>query len=186
MNKLIKNLLVQYKGGGYDGCHWEWNYFMFNNRGEFIDLASSGRNGITNRKDAIELLEEKSDKHTFYTRYYKYNVKSKKASKEFVKETAETHVIEVGGMVNDLTSKNALKISMDCNDCGETIILSKKESNDYPQFIPTDYEGDGGTGLVYSEYVCTDCYCSHSCAGCGKYEPDINKLNEDHYCEYCV
>lgn len=27
------NILVQYQGGGYDGCIWEWNYFYIDKQG---------------------------------------------------------------------------------------------------------------------------------------------------------
>lgn len=58
-NKNYKNLLVQYKGGSYDGCHWEWNYFLFDSVGVFYDIASSGCNGIDNEEEARELLSNK-------------------------------------------------------------------------------------------------------------------------------
>ena len=54
---MKKNVLVQYDGGGYDGCIWEWNYFYIDTDGGFHDIASSGTGGIDNLKEAIELME---------------------------------------------------------------------------------------------------------------------------------
>ena len=41
----MKNTLVQYKGGGYDGCFWEWNFCYFDKDGVWHDIFSSGRRG---------------------------------------------------------------------------------------------------------------------------------------------
>ena len=32
--------LISYKGGGYDGCFWEWNYCLIQNK-KFIDQSTS-------------------------------------------------------------------------------------------------------------------------------------------------
>ena len=37
--------IVQYKGGGYDGCFWEWNYAYYDRNGVFHSLYHSGRSG---------------------------------------------------------------------------------------------------------------------------------------------
>ena len=45
MTMFKRNSLIQYKGGGYDGCFWEWNYAWFDARGHFHDIYSSGYKG---------------------------------------------------------------------------------------------------------------------------------------------
>ena len=52
------NILVQYSGGGYDGCFWEWNFFYVDKQGMFYDIQSSGSAGIDNKQDAEQLIEQ--------------------------------------------------------------------------------------------------------------------------------
>ena len=35
------NTIVQYKGGGYDGCFWEHNYDYFDGEGHFHCIGSA-------------------------------------------------------------------------------------------------------------------------------------------------
>lgn len=52
----MKNtILVEYQGGGYEGCFWEWNYFLISS-GQFYNLHATGRKGITAMEAARELL----------------------------------------------------------------------------------------------------------------------------------
>ena len=46
------NTIVTYEGGHYEGCSWEANAFMFDWKGEVIDLGSTGRNGIGDNREA--------------------------------------------------------------------------------------------------------------------------------------
>ena len=66
--------LVQYQGGGYDGCFWEWNFFYLDGD-KFHDIYSSGRAGITTKEKALELLESEDN-------FYTYNLDDKKDLRE--------------------------------------------------------------------------------------------------------
>ncbi len=44
MQKL-KNKLLFYKGGGYDGCFWEWNFCLWDADGKWHNLFTSGCTG---------------------------------------------------------------------------------------------------------------------------------------------
>ena len=37
------NKLVKYQGGGYEGCWWEWNFFMYDQDGEFYSIIATGQ-----------------------------------------------------------------------------------------------------------------------------------------------
>ena len=43
--KIRPNTIVQYKGGGYDGCIWEWNYAYLDSQGEFHCIVATGYRG---------------------------------------------------------------------------------------------------------------------------------------------
>ena len=61
----MKDTLVSYKGGGYDGCFWEWNYFLWNGEGKFENLFASGYKGIVTEEVAKNLKE--GDKDVWFT-----------------------------------------------------------------------------------------------------------------------
>lgn len=183
--KKLKNLLVQYKGGGYDGCFWEWNYFMFDGRGKFHNLGSSGRKGITTRQGAIDLLAKKDDKRLFIStrkEFYKYSLTNKKQVREFIKESSEEHVLQVALRLNDIVPESK-KIKITCPDCGDKIAVSKKIHDAYPQFLFTGYKGNGGVGIQHLGMVCTDCYGAKCCGYCGEYD---DQLNDEGHCEHCA
>lgn len=85
------NILVQYQGGGYSGCYWEWNYFYIDKQGDFHDIQSSGRDGIDNKQNAIELIEQ--DKSGTYI----YDLSDKQ---DIITFSKETHAIHVSGVLH--------------------------------------------------------------------------------------
>ena len=75
MKRLKRNCLYQYQGGGYDGCIWEWNFFLMNNKGKFIDLFSSGFAGIDTKQKAIDYIND--NRNEINNDYYIINLKNK-------------------------------------------------------------------------------------------------------------
>ena len=82
----MKNVLVQYQGGGYDGCFWEWNFFFIDKDEKFHDIFSSGREGITNQKNADELLVSGKD------HVYQYDITTKKGWEELC-QASHPHLV---------------------------------------------------------------------------------------------
>ena len=149
-NSLIKNKLIQYKGGGYDGCHWEWNWFLFDSEGSFHNLASTGCMGVKDLAEAIETLN--GDGHYVY--------KLNKAGIEaFVTECNDMCVNHVSKMINKAYGEDL--ISIKCPIC--------EQKTDPEYMVSTGYSGNGGVGIVELDYVCGDCHCSGSCGHCGDY-----------------
>jgi len=89
------NILCQYKGGGYSGCHWEWNYFYIDKQGTFHDIQSFGSAGIDNMHDAEQLIEQ--DKSGTYI----YDMNNKQDIEAFSKESHPIHVSGVLQWFND-------------------------------------------------------------------------------------
>ena len=55
--------LVQYKGGGYEGCFWEWNFAIIRPPEwdkQFLNIHSSGRNGVNNLDEMLNHLNNDS------------------------------------------------------------------------------------------------------------------------------
>jgi len=105
------NILVQYSGGGYSGCIWEWNYFYIDKQETFHDIQSSGCAGIDNKQDAMELIEQ--DKSTTYV----YSLDNKQDIETFGKET---HAVHVSGVLQWFEDYNDSEIEFYavCSECG--------------------------------------------------------------------
>ncbi len=80
------NILVQYRGGGYDGCIWEGNYFYIDKQGTFHNIQSSGCAGIDNKQNAMELIEQDKDST------YVYDLDNKQDIGAFSRESHAAHV----------------------------------------------------------------------------------------------
>ena len=145
-----KHTLVQYHGGGYDGCFWEWNYFYIDNDGEFHDVQSSGRFGCDTADKAKALLAENSD-HT-----YTYDVTEPSDIADFSTESATPHVLGVLRWFQDNTDVAFFAI---CTECGEKIEDGTLES----------WHGCGGVAVTADDLLCEDCYSAGQCFVCNEY-----------------
>lgn len=188
----MKNTMLQYRGGGCDGCFWEWNACFWDSKGVWHDINASGRAGLELESQALEYLK---DKTKFYggPRAEAFIIKLDKPNsvKKFVKDSALMFVISCASVVNDLEDKDI--IGLECPDCKNTIYPNSTRDKDYSewQFDPNNYHGDGGIGIVFEGFICSDCYCGHTCGYCGEFHSDLNELMindgeiEDR-CTYCA
>lgn len=180
--KSFKNILVQYKGGGYDGCFWEWNYFLFDAKGTFHDLASSGWRGIKDRAAALKLLTIGERRHLSTDEPYIYSLTNKKHIDVFQAESAPQHVAGVVGKVNEIYGRPVLYWV--CQDC---------EHKQYDgEMFHDGYKGNGGIGVQLLGMLCSDCYCGGLCGYCGDYDNDPktccldSRGNEFYACRWCA
>lgn len=176
MRTNFKDLLVMYKGGGYDGCYWEWNFFLFDAEGTFHQIKSSGRKGVKSKEEAIKMIKEDSFGYTF-------KLTNKKAIKEFSNET-NNHLIDiVGTKVNCIYKKEVIK--WECDECGDSIACEsdpeRQERDPYPTMFHDDHEYHWETKL------CEACYLNHSCGYCGEFnEEHENNKDDAGHCVYCI
>jgi len=178
MNKKLitpKNILISYKGGGYDGCHWETNFFMFDNVGRFFNILSSGCMGVKSREEAIDKLNEPSNSYDFCD-VYKLN--SAKDRFLFSKTEAEGLVFAIASMVNSIFNKDILFYV--CTVCEE-----RKYPREENTLLFVTYKGNGGIGIVPEQLLCEDCYCSHSCSYCGELDLE-GEFNQNGHCLDCL
>lgn len=163
----MRNLLVMYKGGGYDGCFWEWNFCFWDSEGEWHDLYSSGRDGIeTEDEMLIALTEDDSNIN------YIVNITNEKDIAYWTKEFNASLVLRIAEILND---DYYYEIELPCKECGN---LSEPE---YMHYVDK-----------YT-LVCEDCYCSGGCVACNEFvgEDNLHCLPEDIYneegpvCEFC-
>ena len=151
------NILVQYKGGGYDGCFWEWNYFYIDKQGTFHSIASTGRAGINNKQDAMELLEQ--DKSSTYV----YDLDNEQDIETFSRESNAVHVFGVLRWFEDYNSPDAEFFAV-CSVCKE---------HTYADDIIVESR----------EVMCYECYSIGLCPCCVCYvgDTEIIEVNPDEH-----
>lgn len=162
------NILVQYQGGDYDGCIWEWNYFYIDKQGTFHDIQSSGCDGIDNLQAAQELIEQ--DKSGTYI----YDVGNEQ---DIITFSKETHAAHVSGVLQWFDNYNDSEIEFFavCSACKGQI----SDADDI--FI----EG--------TEIICNECYYAGECPCCESYvgDTEIVQVNPgehhdfDYICSNC-
>lgn len=182
---MDKHTLVQYSGGGYDGCIWEWNYFYIDSQGEFHDIMSSGHAGCDTIEKAKALLADESEtKHI-------YDVTDNEEFEDFCKSSAPQNVFGVFRWFwkHDV-DEDLFEPFFVCSDCDEHIT-----------------EEDEGILTEYGEeLLCYDCYSIGTCSACSEYvgqngfeyEQGVDDCSEDTQaaledydqnngpvCEYC-
>jgi len=144
----MKNVLIQYKGGGYDGCFWEWNYGFFNPIEIFESMYHSGREGCDTQEKIytyMENAEEGSD-------YFLIDMTNAIAIAEFVIESNAGHIISASKWFEEFkedTFPDVLPIMMKCVDCDQ-------EYEAY-ELTPCDHEGAGGIAIQATAGICADC-----------------------------
>jgi hypothetical protein len=165
----MKNFLIQYKGGGYDGCIWEWNFFLYDNEGKFHNLMSTGSLGI---KDEAQALKVVNNSYPYdYGTKFGYNLENDDGINEFQKENNEGIVVYIVNLVNKLYKKNLMW--WECDFCHKKV---------YDGGTACGYVEAGGIVLKATEKICDDCSIINCCSHCGEY---FSNLNEDGICENC-
>lgn len=176
----MRNILVQYKGGGYDGCMWEWNYALFDKEGKFYSIYNTGNNGCTSKQQLVDLTKDKENE--IRKDFYLYNFSNVQDLKQFSEESNVQNILGVAQWIE----KNQPNISENyipliCGYCKED-----KNSDDI-KLNDEDYCGDGGIGVQYNSLICSSCNAIYSCAQCGEfYGKDNDELNDVGMCKYCM
>ena len=140
----MKNILVEYKGGGFDGCFWQWNYFMWDNDGDFINLHSTGYKGVKNETEANELLADTD--HYEYDAITQLDLTDKTAVQEFIAAGNATLM----QMLAEKDEELAAVFLAPCDDCGTIHPVIEMHAG--------GYSGDGGLAISAKDLVCEDCY----------------------------
>lgn len=142
--KKLSNVLFQYKGGGYDGCMWEWNFFAFDKNGKFLNIFTSGYKGVKSAEEAIGVLANTTEKS------FSYNMGDESAIAEFQRENNSGNVVSVTRVINKASSSEGYDFPLMwflCDDCGEKVCQGTMDGA----------YGDGGIHIAFSDKLCEDC-----------------------------
>jgi hypothetical protein len=173
--------LVTYKGGGYDGCIWEWNTFLVGKDNEIFDVYSSGYAGVFGgpRKprtfshdrflDAVEEADSVSDLNT-------------DEGREEINEYIACYAYRVAQKLEDLGE--GYTVLLDCSECGRYVDSTKEAAFDH------GYDrGNGGIGVINDHLVCLDCYCKLECDVCDNRvdkEEELETIGGLKVCAFCI
>ncbi len=175
-DQMKTNILVQYDGGGYDGCIWEYNYFYIDKQGTFHSIAASGTGGITDAKRAAELLENNGN--DFSSEVFVYALDNEEEMRSFALETACPHIAEVIRWFNNYNDPDATPFAI-CSKCECQIV-------DADEIHLTDIHGCGGIMSTADTLLCYECYSFGLCPCCEEYYKDLHEYKEEYLCEYCI
>lgn len=172
--------LYQYQGGGYDGCIWEWNWFLIDGNGEFVDIYSSGYRAVKSLIAAEKIIQ--SEKEDLYV----YDLSKEEDLEEFTEENHPTNLGLVCNAVNTTLEQQIMFYK--CTYCGEKVYPI--DNDQYPSYFfdEENYSGNGGIGILYHAVLCEECYYNR-CDECNSIiQPD--DIAEDngqgqYLCQYC-
>lgn len=185
VSEVKPNTIVQYKGGGYDGCIYEWNYAYFDAEGKFHSIFASGYKGCKNVEKLQEIFDYDESRYRqamrdraagFSSRYDPeldlYELDNPEEIQRFGRQTPISHLIFVAKWFGD--NHIPLTLTVKCDECGEIVPV-----------IGCDGEGVhgiGGTQMEYNKIVCPECESRGRCAYCGDYVGEENLNPDSGYC----
>lgn len=141
MKQQYKNLLVEYKGGGYNGCFWEWNYFAWDDNGHFNNIRSTGYKGVKDEREALAMILDK-------------DLDRKRFEPELVDLSNEAAVIDFvdngNASLMKLVADSGVPLKGHCQHCENLF--------DVKDMIAGSYSGDGGITISAKDLYCEDCY----------------------------
>jgi hypothetical protein len=150
----IDQIILVFRGGGYDGCVWEWNCLVFDKQSGKL-ISSEGTSGYKGRqytelaKNGFRAVLRQTIKDA-YKRLHWFVVHDSNSWSEFCKEFNAGFVRSVAKLVD---------YDLPCQSCG--LFFSADD------IYHCGYRGNGGTGVQYDDNTCMECaeeqhdeYCS--------------------------
>lgn len=147
MVKKPKNMLVQYRGGGYEGCYWEQNFFVFDKDGKFYNVISTGSAGVENEQQALDIIASGKDS------VYIYKLNTKKGLKDIAKEINEGWLKILCEFFSETFPDYG--VYMLCSKCGCEI-----SADDVAENLILDDYGENP--------LCPNCLFECTCGYCGE------------------
>lgn len=173
----MKNLLMIYRGGGYDGCHWEWNAGYFDEVGEWVSLGHSGFQGIpsargpdkTKNQDEAEAtakgLHTLMQIGTSTNKGGLYRLMSRKHMLQFSDDFGPALVMGVVRRLQEIfrhtCGKGEVQAVCCCDKCHGV-------TGDMDELRSMDPSSDGGLVVSDKTKICDDCFYNGCCADCAE------------------
>jgi hypothetical protein len=176
----MKNVLVVYKGGGYDGCIFEWNYCYFDKNGQFHNIFSSGSMGCPTLEDFLQGKKQTPQDFEYY------NLDDEADRKKLAKQEPISNLICIAKffiLSIDFSGLDKIDFPVVCDECGETFSLIEAVRDGID--IGQNPKGIGGIMSEYQKILCPECVSLGTCAYCGEYVGKEYIIEESGYCKWC-
>ena len=200
----MKNTIIYWKGGGYDGCIWEPNMGFFDGEGEWHPVISTGCGALDTKEDVEAEMKKQEDPNV--KDWDKKDILTFPIEGEHPLEWLCTHVrIDYVAVLADALAEAGYSVDMKCDCCGEWFYSDDYKFGDIVGIMSDSgfYKGDGGIGVIVTDIWCDDCRLNSECPVCYDINlPPPNKRKDDAYmkeldfgvrfaldelgvCEYC-
>jgi len=160
----MRNKVIGYEGGGYDGCFWEPNFAYIDQTGKVYDLYSSGRAGMFKDNKQVYQINQLTDMQSYPVTQEGINTMLQDYRQDFVV-----------GVVKMLCNDFDLDLGVKCDKCESIADANEIEFE--------SYTGDGGIGIISDGIICSECYNNSRCINCCEYDSDLNEYG---LCSYCL
>lgn len=149
---LPPNSLISYRGGGYSGCIWEWNYAYIDKDGEFHDIYSSGRMGCKTREELENLNAEEIDAwergEGDRDKFDIYELADYEECNRLVRELPISHLLCIARWF--VQENIDVPLTLCCDRCEQAVAASTCRG--------IGAHGIGGIRSEFSELICSKCY----------------------------
>lgn len=141
--RKLRNVLVMYEGGGYEGCWNEKNYAYFDQHGQFHSIAASGYKGCP----TLEKFQERGVLNHQETDLYRLNKRSE--IERFGREAPISHLIGCAKWFAE--NGPDVVLTVECDSCGLTVPVMRTTGD--------GCHGIGGIRYQYDRIICENCEC---------------------------
>lgn len=145
----MKNTFIQYQGGGYSGCFWEWNMGFFDSNENYHSIFHSGTAGC-DTKDKIEHFIKRKDEGRDYFLY----LMDKESIQDFIDNSNDGHVLGVAKWFHKHFPEFDNLFNWNCEECGRLLPIYQTHNS--------SYRGAGGLAIAYEGKICEDCECEET------------------------
>lgn len=153
--------IVAYRGGGYDGCIWEWNYAFFDQELQFHDVFSSGCMGCRTSDEFFE------NAWPLVCPEDVYHLGSEEDVARLLDHEPLHNVLRLAAWFSRYPELEAPELFFFCNCCGGKVSLAGFfDEQDVSQAMRFIYQGFGGLTYFCTEIWCPDCTAEHTCHVC--------------------
>jgi hypothetical protein len=176
------NKIVQWRGGGYDGCIWEPNTGFFDETGAWHPVVSTGY-GARNDIDAFNSKRKKE------TRDWRKSNSCSDA--DLVYSTTKAGMLEFQKNIRgDMFMRTIEQLEFEGYDvywqCSQCMAVIAGYADEFADF--GGYQGDGGIGVIHDSPICRSCYSNGMCERCGEFTEQDRLVHTTHgqWCTYCI
>ena len=130
--------LVEYKGGGYDGCFWEWNFFLFTDDEQTHDVFSTGHKGAKTHRERLDRYYDST------SNIYDLNILDEQLN--CFSGMNAGNAKRIAATLSELFAINARAF---CYECSNEFVVTG--------MIAGNWSGDGGISYSPHDLFCEDC-----------------------------